>query len=75
MSRLTIATKEFLKSLKNTSLTPAQLEFKYMALGDGEYFYLPQSFWIDEVTSGNTVLGYWEWVAQAIAKNNDSIPE
>ena len=73
MSRVTIATKEFLKSLKNASLTPAQLEFKYMALGVGESPYLPQSFWKADVASGNTVLGYWEWVAEGIAKNSEEV--
>ena len=71
MSRVTIATKEFLKSLKNTSLTPAQLEFKYMTLSGGNYPYLPQSFWKEAVTSGDTVLGYWEWVVETIAKNTE----
>ena len=71
MSRVTIATKEFLKSLKNASLTPAQLEFKYMALGDGDCPFLPKPFWKEAVTSGNTVLGYWEWVAEDIAKNTE----
>ena len=71
MSRVTLATKKFLKSLKNTSLTPAQLEFKYVTLSGGESSYLPQSFWKEAVTSGETVLGYWEWVAEDIAKNSE----
>ena len=48
-------------------LTPAALSALYPAGFPG----YPVSYWRDQVTSGHTLLGYWDWVVEQLRKESE----
>ncbi|WP_455233400.1 hypothetical protein [Geopseudomonas aromaticivorans] len=47
-------------------LSAVQLEAKYSPHGDGEHHALDRKDWRAEVYSGETIAGYWDWVADSL---------
>lgn len=50
-------------------LTAEQLADKYNPEGDGEHPIITRECWRNEVFEGNTLLGYWDWIANEIEHN------
>ena len=53
--------------MSDLDLTPDQLSEKYNSeLGEGEHPVYTRWDWRQEVASGSTIRGYWDWVAAQI---------
>lgn len=50
----------------DADLIPEQLDDKYNQEGGGEHPAFPRAFWRQDVSNGDTLLGYWEWTAHRI---------
>ena len=50
-------------------MTAEQLDDKYNPNGDGEHPHYTRTNWREEVSRGNTLLGYWCWVASEIEQD------
>lgn len=46
--------------------TAEQLDMKYNPDGDGEHPEFTREAWIQAVGAGDTLRGYWEWVASEL---------
>lgn len=55
------------------SLTAEQLDDKYNPDGDGRHPIFTNWDWIQVVAQRSTLLGYWDWVAHQVEKEEESL--
>jgi hypothetical protein len=60
---------------EDQGLKPEQLDDKYNQDGYGEHPLITREAWRHEVFDSNTLLGYWEWVANELEHNLDAWEE
>lgn len=60
--------------LEDISMSAEELDSKYNPEGDGEHPAYTRQNWTFHVSSGHTLLGYWEWVSTLISEDDDEPP-